>query len=227
MNPRLRLLVALLMLAVGLAAAYAFRKPQNGTPENPPAVADAPLRWRRPAEPPWSGPVAEEPSWLVVRRRPAPKAEAAPDRETAWDFATRPEVRGDDAVPTLAPNYPRWGAEAIPAESWNPPRPEPGADWSAEAASDPPPRPAPRNHTVVDGDTLYSLAERYLGDRHRYRDIYELNLHLLSDPDVLPIGASLLIPPRETQLASQAGSPPPGMVPVPRGTHPHDPATQP
>jgi nucleoid-associated protein YgaU len=51
-------------------------------------------------------------------------------------------------------------------------------------------------HTVVDGDTLAALAERYLGSPDRAKEIFEANHNVLSDPDLLPIGAELKLPPR-------------------------------
>src|SRR5690606_24850622 len=56
-----------------------------------------------------------------------------------------------------------------------------------------------RWHVVSDGDSLPRLAERYLRDATRSRELYELNRNLLSSPDLLPIGVELRIPqlPRE------------------------------
>ena len=51
-------------------------------------------------------------------------------------------------------------------------------------------------HRVVDGDSLMGLAERYLGDRTRYVEIFQANRHVLASPDILPIGVELLVPDR-------------------------------
>ncbi|WP_425397611.1 LysM peptidoglycan-binding domain-containing protein [Aeoliella sp.] len=53
-------------------------------------------------------------------------------------------------------------------------------------------------HVVSDGDTLAKIAERYLGDAYRAREIYELNQDRLQNPDLLPIGVELRIPERQT-----------------------------
>jgi hypothetical protein len=64
----------------------------------------------------------------------------------------------------------------------------------------PPPWPATeereerRTHVVVDGDSLERLADRYLHDPRRGAEIFELNREILSQPDLLPIGAELRIP---------------------------------
>jgi nucleoid-associated protein YgaU len=53
-----------------------------------------------------------------------------------------------------------------------------------------------RTHRIVDGDTLAALAQRYLGSTARAREIYDANRDVLSDPDLLPIGVELKLPPR-------------------------------
>jgi hypothetical protein len=67
-----------------------------------------------------------------------------------------------------------------------------------------------RTHRVVDGDTLTTLANHYLGRADRYLEIFELNRDVLTNPDLLPIGAKLKIPPRQSQPAApppRGGSP--------------------
>jgi len=76
-----------------------------------------------------------------------------------------------------------------------PPLPWPGPDEEQP----------PRTHIVVDGDSLPKLAARYLGDARRAKEIHELNRELLADPELLPIGLELAIPPREgTQRSDQS-----------------------
>jgi len=88
------------------------------------------------------------------------------------------------------------GAMLEPADDLNPIQPTPDemlADAQSQAAA-----PAPlRTHRVVDGDTLAKLAARYLGSSDRYGEIFAANRPLLSKPDLLPIGAQLVIPPRQ------------------------------
>lgn len=50
-------------------------------------------------------------------------------------------------------------------------------------------------HVIRDGDTLQDIARRHLGDAERWQEIYELNRQLLPDPDILPIGLELRLPP--------------------------------
>ncbi len=49
-------------------------------------------------------------------------------------------------------------------------------------------------HTTVNGDCLDGLAEKYLHNINRWKEIYELNRSELSNKDVVPIGIVLIIP---------------------------------
>ncbi len=60
-----------------------------------------------------------------------------------------------------------------------------------------PPDASAHTHTVVDGDTLASLAERYLGSCSRAGELFQANRDVLSDPELLPIGVELKLPPRQ------------------------------
>lgn len=68
---------------------------------------------------------------------------------------------------------------------------------SVQAASSAPPAAEPaagRRHTVARGDTLFSLAQQYYGNRSRWRDIYEANRNQLPDANSLRLGMELVIP---------------------------------
>jgi nucleoid-associated protein YgaU len=62
-----------------------------------------------------------------------------------------------------------------------------------------PPESAPgQTHTVTEGDTLASIAQKYYEDGGLWRKIYEANREAIGDnPDSIKIGQSLRIPPRE------------------------------
>ena len=49
-------------------------------------------------------------------------------------------------------------------------------------------------HTVVSGDTLSKLAKSYLGDSHRFMEIFDANKDTLSNPDLIKVGQRLNIP---------------------------------
>ena len=52
----------------------------------------------------------------------------------------------------------------------------------------------PLKHIVRDGDTLISLAEKYLGDPQRYIEIVDANRGRISQSSLLPIGMEIVIP---------------------------------
>ena len=69
----------------------------------------------------------------------------------------------------------------------------------ARVEADLPPAPAgaaaqPVFHTVKKGESLSAIAKHYLGDAGRYREIFEANRPMLSDPDKIYPGQSLRIP---------------------------------
>ncbi len=62
----------------------------------------------------------------------------------------------------------------------------------APAAPPPPPPPAPRTYTVVSGDTLWAIAERFYGDGNQYHKIASASG--VANPDLIHPGQVLTIP---------------------------------
>ena len=56
----------------------------------------------------------------------------------------------------------------------------------------PPPPPAPRTYTVVSGDTLWAISERFYGDGSKYQVIADASG--VSNPDLIHPGQVLTIP---------------------------------
>lgn len=52
-----------------------------------------------------------------------------------------------------------------------------------------------RTHLVQPKETLYGLAQRYYGNKNQWRRIYLANRNRLTDPNNLPVGTKLIIPP--------------------------------
>jgi nucleoid-associated protein YgaU len=78
---------------------------------------------------------------------------------------------GDESVPRISRQYPSTDAPLMPP-------------------------PTATRHAIIDGDTLASVAEQYLGDAARAKEVFEANRDVLTDPELLPIGAVLKIPAR-------------------------------
>ena len=78
----------------------------------------------------------------------------------------------------------------------------PGASPASYEAVMPPSLPSPdanesdyRQYTVLQGDTLFSIAERELGRRSGWVDVFMLNKDsMVSDPDRLRVGSTILLP---------------------------------
>jgi hypothetical protein len=188
-----RLSLVALVLVIGVGTAMLFRKQptqtseiSRGTPDplllrKSPAAASRPATVVRASD----DAVAESPPKMSVLRplldSPADDRRVLPPPDLENSFA-RPLMpirhRGDAADDRAG------DADTIVRL--------PNADpTNAELRDEP--RPA-RTRVVVDGDSLRSLAKRYLGSSERYMEIYEANRDVLASPDLLEIGMQLKIP---------------------------------
>jgi len=95
-----------------------------------------------------------------------------------------PEPPAAEPAPEVAP---------VAAEE---PAPAPAAEQPAPPPPPPPPPPAPesavRTYTVVSGDTLWAISERFYGDGNRYQQIADASG--ISDPNLIYPGQVLTIP---------------------------------
>jgi nucleoid-associated protein YgaU len=91
---------------------------------------------------------------------------------------------------TETDNPPPPAAEA-PAEVTSD-APEAAAEPVAETAAEPAPEPGPRTYTVVSGDTLWAIAERFYGDGSKYQVIADASG--ITNPDLIHPGQELTIP---------------------------------
>jgi LysM repeat protein len=82
------------------------------------------------------------------------------------------------------------GAEAPAAEAPAVPTAAPAAP--AETPAAPTEVPAKRIYTVVSGDTLWAIAERFYGDGSQYPKIASVNG--IANPDLIMVGQQLTIP---------------------------------
>jgi nucleoid-associated protein YgaU len=100
----------------------------------------------------------------------------------------------------LVMDHPPEGGEEVAAASRRPPAPPPGSEPRAQIREAPREAPAAvtshkgQNHTVKHGESLFSLAQQYYGDGHKYTEIYRVNRRLVSNPDYVAPGTVLFIP---------------------------------
>lgn len=55
-----------------------------------------------------------------------------------------------------------------------------------------------RTYTVVSGDSLSKIAEKFYGDTKEWRRIYDANRNLIKDPDLIHPGQTFRIPDADT-----------------------------
>ena len=182
MNRGLTMLLGVGVLMGGIAVAKLFRH-TSPPPDLPESASSDRLVLREQNRPPAAGlPPAYPPTARIEASpvtSPLPGLQGrSPRRRAVIEPGQRP--------PRLARSYPRSDGRTAGRRS-----PSAGlASPRGQRFSD-----RVRTHKIVDGDTLPALAERYLGDANRYREIYAANRDLLPSPDILPIGVTLRIPP--------------------------------
>jgi nucleoid-associated protein YgaU len=210
MSPAKRVILGVGIMLLGALAALPFRR--DAAPE-PALVADASdnvLSLSQGVSLQMPGQQATVP----LPARPNPPSPAEVPEEASQEDQTERSVQADVAALAKPP--------ALPDQYRPLFKPMSVDDRSGHVATPPaaPARPA-RRHTIHDGDTLESLAVRYLGDSQRASEILELNRQVLSDPQLLPIGVSILIPPRDPDNGT-AASPAEGsdLVPLPTNRTP-------
>lgn len=64
-----------------------------------------------------------------------------------------------------------------------------------------------QTHVIQSGDSLSSLAERYLGSQGKFQELYDANRGVLTDPNRLPLGTTIVIPPSTKGTAVAAAKP--------------------
>lgn len=113
---------------------------------------------------------------------PSPTGELAPSgTDVAKQAAPRHDLSALPPPPRLTGSYQALAPTELQKKS--------GQESRTDAVE-----PTRRTHKIRDRDTLESLAERYFGDSQRWADIFNANRDQLTSPDLLPIGAVIIIP---------------------------------
>jgi nucleoid-associated protein YgaU len=178
-----RLSIAAGVVLVGLCAALPFRQRQPRSRPPAPSAAPLELALRQPDAPLQLAPRADispaaslDP--IAMRR--------APDSGPALTSLRTPDLMNLAPPPSLPVAF-------QPSERNSPP-----SDWRPDSlARSAKPPGKPRQYRLRDGDTLEKIAERFLGTRERAGEIFEANRDVLARPDLLPVGFTIVIPPRE------------------------------
>ncbi|MCA9248080.1 MAG: LysM peptidoglycan-binding domain-containing protein [Planctomycetales bacterium] len=192
MERKRKLIVAGGIMFLGLALALMFRKHDGGQLARGDTEPALPLQGAvekidyvaAPGEKPVE--IPEPVVTAAAKSAPAPVPAPLPAIERPHSAATPPAIaeKYDRQLFALADMRPIGDSPIAQEVSHDPPQPSS--------------KPL-RNHRVNDGDTLETIARRYLGDATRWGEIFEANRTRLADPFQLPIGATLTIPPRENE----------------------------
>ncbi len=194
-----KLLAAGASLAVGFGLALLFRRPVREVVVERPA-------------PPTQAAAAVLPTTLAAMRAATmPPVAVAPSLDGLFSpLAPLPATTAGLSMPVDSPlaELPAAAAVTPPAPSpetasdpagvssaalngrpvYSPLDGEPDGESDAEAAS------PYRIHVIQEGDSLEKLAERYLDDRGRSLELFDLNRDVLDNPHLLRLGAELRIP---------------------------------
>jgi nucleoid-associated protein YgaU len=129
------------------------------------------------------------PGDVQIVRPDAPTAEIRPTLLAPPTQSSLEEQRWNEEVARVAP--PPMMARAYPGERLQEDHDSGQATGIPTASGR---RAKQRTHQVRDGDSLEALAQRYLGDSERWREIFQVNRQFVAQPDLLPLGAKLDIP---------------------------------
>jgi len=204
-DPAVKIALAFCVLLTGICSASLFRR-DSTQPVSPDPLPEEQLliRHRADASPP------------TVRTRAVRKSAAAEPASSSSAPEQQPSTllkpsERREPPPPLASDYPKTDRPA--SSRWGS-----SMDMMLPVAAST--EDSMRTHKIVDGDTLASLAERFLGSSQRAKEIFDLNRDILLDPNLLPIGVVLKIPARRgetlstsTPSSDDASRPP--LTPVP------------
>jgi nucleoid-associated protein YgaU len=190
---RTKLILAAIVLVGGVALALQYRQPgAEGTSDASPAKPFAAAHLAATDSTSNSVPIA-----------PPPNSSAAPPATATTALASQTTVADGAGTPDLPHAYPGTTGGAVPNSDSIGSNPRLGSLSDADQGP---------THKVADGDTLAELAKRYLGNAGRWSELYDYNRDVLTNPDLLPIGAELRIPvapfhPAESEAAPRATAP--------------------
>lgn len=169
-------------------------------PPAPPTLA------MQPTAPGW--PPAEDAAGAVAAVPPNPHYQPPPPPgplpPVPGEFAAAaPDVAGAYRSTLNVPPPPLLDAHRAPPLA---------AGWTAHGVDAPPvavmpDAVVPQSYVVRDGDDLTGIATRFYGHASAATAIWAANRDALPDPNVLPIGAVLRLPPAWTVFAARAGDP--------------------
>lgn len=189
MDPAVKIGLASCVILAGVCAALLFRNDRAPTPPaNSNAEEEILLRYRGNAAAPEPRPRKLARSMPATRNIPNETSLRRPATVVA-------PLDRREPPPALTPDYPE--SDRSTSSGW-------GVSMEMMLPASVPTDETPRTHKVVDGDTLAALAYRYLGSAARAQEIFDANRDVLQNPELLPIGVELKLPPHAHRSAAGA-----------------------
>jgi len=222
---RRKIAIVAAILIAGTGIALVFRREEShealSTADGPPSTArstaTSPSTHSPSPEPRFAGHIEPTAPLLKNPLESTSVEPGAPGKSTLEPFPSTPRAERWDGNPGNAsarfaadiPESPlKWQTVRRPAAAAS----ERDLERDAAGALGARARWAEKRHRIVDGDTLAALAHRYLGVEHRQMELFEYNRDILTNPELLPIGQELRIPPANfvrpaTPSSGSQGSP--------------------
>jgi len=178
---------SLILFMSGLAAAQQVELPGSGAAKQEKTATDAPLIITPSAvKPAAAAPIAADdfPQLEEIPVSSKPTAAAKPSAPAKSVEAVKPAVPA--VKPTAAPEIRKAAAPKKKAVVHTPvPRPEPRPEGGFTVT---------KTHKVAAGDTLWDLSAKYYQDPFKWGRIYNANLNVVSNPDLINPKDELVIP---------------------------------
>lgn len=208
MHPDKKVGLALGILLIGIVGALFFRNEAPSPDESGPALVNPQAldsRIRHKPNAPYLADGTKKPAQTptipdalvpeVAPLIPGSSATASNRQTSTVPEPIRPNARkdGERSVSVPTPDQSLAGInEGVPS-------PREKGDRSASATES-------KTHEVAAGESLSSIAFKYLGTHKRYKEIYEANRDVLRSPNDLSVGMKLKIPPKDRAAAASTTS---------------------
>jgi LysM repeat protein len=146
-----------------------------GKPENEAGLSEEPVG---------EAPISTEPNMFTPP--PAQNAGSRPPQTAEMEFSAPP---AEETVGTTSEDVSTPMMHGISDAETYPPI-QPIEEIGVEAVTE----PAVKTYVVQRGDLLSTISKKFYGTTGKWRQIYEANREVISDPDVLKVGTEIVIP---------------------------------
>lgn len=159
--------------------------------------------------------------WDIQNEKPQPKDTTTsaeeieknlPENITTQDTPS-PETPQDQTPAAIEQPQepPRQPVEEVGPGMPEPPREQPQIPVEEPGPQVPQPSGMGEKYVIQKDDNLHKIARRFYGNSKLWRAIHTANADVIPDPEVLKVGAEIVIPPREEVLREKPAPAPPAV----------------